>query len=286
MLHRSSPGQREVRFKVEAFALNRADILYITGEHYTELKLPSRVGSEAAGIVDAVGPGSSPKVGDRVSSVPFFTTQSDLPLMFRGSSPSSQPSDYLAPPPSVEGYSATEACSVWMQYLTAYFALKTVGGLSRHMNVLITAAASSAGVGAIQMAKALGATAIATTRSSDKEAFLKKVGADHVIITRLGTDFAPEIRKLTDGRGVDVVFDPVSADAHQGLHERAQLGRAGYHLRHAQRAGHQYPDPAVDPLQGLGAPLFDVQPREIPGGVEGVGSASSWSRSRPAGSGP
>ena len=51
------PGPGEVRFKVEAFALNRADILYITGEHYTELKLPSRVGSEAAGIVDAVGPG-------------------------------------------------------------------------------------------------------------------------------------------------------------------------------------------------------------------------------------
>lgn len=203
------PGPGEVRFKVEAFALNRADILYITGEHYTELKLPSRVGSEAAGIVDAVGPGvESVKVGDRVSSVPFFTTQSDRHGV-QGEF-AIVPADYLAPWP--EGYSATEACSVWMQYLTAYFALKTVGGLSRHMNVLITAAASSAGVGAIQMAKALGTTAIATTRSSDKEAFLKKVGADHVIITRLGTDFAPEIRKLTEGRGVDVVFDPVSGE--------------------------------------------------------------------------
>jgi NADPH2:quinone reductase len=206
---RAEPGPGEVRFKVEAFALNRADILYITGDHYTELKLPSRIGSEAAGVVDAVGPGvETVKVGDRVSSVPFFTTQSDR----HGAQGEFAivPAEYLAPWP--EGYSATEACSVWMQYLTAYFALKTVGRLDRGMAVLITAAASSAGVGAIHTAKALGAPVIATTRTAEKQAFLEKVGADHVIVTRTGTDFAPEIRALTAGRGVDVVFDPISGE--------------------------------------------------------------------------
>jgi NADPH:quinone reductase-like Zn-dependent oxidoreductase len=60
------------------------------------------------------------------------------------------------------------------------------------------------------MAKALGATAIATTRNPDKVSFLREVGADHVIVTTKGVDFAPEMRAATDGRGVDLVFDPVS----------------------------------------------------------------------------
>ncbi|MBL0372366.1 zinc-dependent alcohol dehydrogenase family protein [Rhizobium sp. KVB221] len=203
----AEPGPGEVRLKVDAFALNRADILYITGSHYTELKLPSRIGSEAAGIVDSVGPGVDHiKVGDRVSTVPFFTTQSERHGV-QGEF-AIVPAGYVAPWP--EGFTATEACSVWMQYLTAYFALVTVGELSIGKSVLIAAAASSAGVGAIQMAKALGANVIATTRQEQKIAFLKSVGADHVIVTKKGVDFSLEIRAATQGRGVDVVFDPVS----------------------------------------------------------------------------
>lgn len=110
------PGPGEVRFKVSAFALNRADILYIGGEHYTELKLPSRVGSEAAGVVDAVGPGvESHAVGDRVSSIPFFTAQTDR-YGVQGEY-AIVPAPFLAQWP--EGFSAVEGCSVWMQYLTA-----------------------------------------------------------------------------------------------------------------------------------------------------------------------
>jgi NADPH:quinone reductase len=205
----AEPGPGEVRFKVEAFALNRADILYITGEHYTELKLPSRIGSEAAGVVDAVGPGVETfKAGDRVSSVPFYTTQSERHGV-QGEF-AIVPAEFLAPWP--EGFSPVEACSVWMQYLTAYFALRTVGELSAGKTALITAAASSAGVGAIQTAKAIGASVIATTRTAGKEAFLRKVGADHVIVTGTGGDLAPELRKMTGGKGADVVFDPVSGD--------------------------------------------------------------------------
>jgi NADPH:quinone reductase len=201
------PGPGEVRFKVSAFALNRADILYIDGEHYTELKLPSRVGSEAAGVVDAVGPGvESYAVGDRVSSIPFFTAQTDR-YGVQGEY-AIVPAPFLAPWP--EGFSAVEGCSVWMQYLTAYFALVTVGKLGSDMSALITAASSSAGIGAIQTAKAVGARVVATTRQADKVAFLESVGADHVIVTQSGRDFSESIRDATDGKGVDVVFDPIS----------------------------------------------------------------------------
>jgi NADPH2:quinone reductase len=201
------PGPGEVRFRVSAFALNRADILYIDGEHYTELKLPSRVGSEAAGFVDAVGAGvDNYAVGDRVSSVPFFTPQSDRHGV-QGEF-AIVPAQFLAPWP--EGYSAVEACSVWMQYLTAYYALLTVGKLGPGMSALITAASGSAGIGAIQMAKAVGATVVATTRQADKVPFLKRVGADHVIVTESGRDFSESIRDATGGKGVDVVFDPIS----------------------------------------------------------------------------
>jgi NADPH:quinone reductase len=105
--------------------------------------------------------------------------------------------------------SAVEACSIWMQYLTAYYALPTVGKLEQGMRVLITAATSSAGVGAIQTAKAVGATVVATTRQADKVPFLTSVGADHVIVTQSNSDFSKSLRGATGGKGVDVVFDPI-----------------------------------------------------------------------------
>ncbi|MDM9623241.1 hypothetical protein A6U87_06185 [Rhizobium sp. AC44/96] len=203
----AEPGLGEVRLKIQAFALNRADILYITGQHYTELKLPSRIGSEASGIIDAIGPGvTRVKVGDRASTVPFYTTQSERHGV-QGEF-AIVPEGYLAPWPG--NFSAEEACSVWMQYLTAYYALVSVGKLSTGKSAVIVAAASSAGIGAIHTAKAVGAMAIATTRQPSKVDFLRSVGADHVIVTKKGVDFSPEIRVATDGKGADLVFDPVS----------------------------------------------------------------------------
>lgn len=203
----AEPGPGEIRLKVLAFALNRADILYMTGQHYTELKLPSRIGSEASGVVDAVGPGvGRVKVGDRVSTVPFFTTQSERHGV-QGEF-AIVPEGFAAPWP--EGFTAEEACSTWMQYLTAYYALMTVGQLSRGKSALIAAAASSAGIGAIHTARALGALVIATTRQPSKVDFLKGTGADHVIVTRKDEDFSDTLRGLTGGKGVDLVFDPIS----------------------------------------------------------------------------
>lgn len=201
------PGPGEVRFKVRAFALNRADQQYIKGAHYNVLKLPSRLGSEASGIVDAVGSGvNNFRAGDRVSAVPFYSEEFQRHGVH--GEIATVPAEYLTPWP--KGLSAAESCSVWMQYLTAYFALAKVGELGPGKTVLLTAASSSAGVGAIQVAKALGAKVIATTRQERKRDFLKQTGADHVVITTSGENFAMSLREFTGGKGVDVVFDPIA----------------------------------------------------------------------------
>ena len=203
------PGPGEVRFRVRAFAINRADVHYINGDQDTGRKPPSRVGSEAAGVVDAIGPGvTSHSIGDRVSSIPHFTPHSDRHGV-QGEF-AVVPAEYLAPWPS--GFSAAEACSVWMQYLTAYYGLITVGRLQRGQWLLAAAASSSAGAAAVQMGKAIGARVIATTRSPAKAEFVHRMGAKNVLVTSRGTDFSPELRRVTEGHGVDLVYEPLGGD--------------------------------------------------------------------------
>lgn len=197
------PGPGEVRYRVQAIGLNRADLLYMQGGHYTPSAFPMRIGYEACGVVDAVGAGVAEfKVGDRVSAVPF----GDPKYCVAGES-AITPARFLAPWPG--GYSAEEAAATWMQYMTAYFPLKEVSTLAAGDVVLITAASSSAGLGAIQLAKYLGARVIATTRTSDKRDFLLGVGADLVVATA-EENLAKRILEWTDNRGVRVVYDAVA----------------------------------------------------------------------------
>ena len=146
------------------------------------------------------------RVGDRVSSVPFYSSEFERHGVH--GEIATIPEEYLTPWP--KGLSAAQSCSVWMQYLTAYFALAKVGELGPGKTVLLAAAASSAGTGAIQIAKALGAKVIATTRQERKRDFLEQTGADHVVITTSGENFAESLREFTGGKGVDVVFDPIA----------------------------------------------------------------------------
>lgn len=199
----SEPGPGEVRYRVHAMGLNRADILYMQGGHYTPSMFPVRIGYEAAGIVDAVGSGVAEfKIGDRVSAIPFGD-----PKYCVGGESAITPARFLAPWPG--GYSSEEAAATWMQYMTAYFPLKEVATVAAGDAVLITAASSSAGLGAIQLAKYLGARVIATTRSNDKKDFLLRAGADYVVATD-GGEVSARILEFTDNRGVRVVYDAVA----------------------------------------------------------------------------
>ena len=198
------PGEGEIRLKVEAIGLNRAEVMFRAGQYLEDPELPSRLGYEAAGIVDALGPGTSGlQIGDRVSTIPGFSMGK---YGVYGESA-------IVPAHAVASYpdnlSPSEGASIWMQYLTAFGALVEFGKLKPEDAVLITAASSSVGLAAIQVIKAAGATAIAATRGAGKKQFLLDAGADHVVVTD-EEDLAESVLARTSGNGANIIFDPVA----------------------------------------------------------------------------
>ena len=200
----SPPGEGEVRLKVAAIGINRAEVMFRQGVYLESPELPSRLGYEAAGTVDAVGPGvSGIQVGDRVSTIPSFSM---IQYGVYGES-AIVPAHAVARYP--DALSTVEGAAIWMQYMTAYGALIEYGKARKDTSVLITAGSSSVGLAAIQIAKSVGARAVATTRGPDKKQFLLEAGADHVIVTD-EADMAEQTMAITDGRGADIIFDPVA----------------------------------------------------------------------------
>jgi NADPH:quinone reductase-like Zn-dependent oxidoreductase len=116
--------------------------------------------------------------------------------------------------------SPIEAAAIWMQYVTAYGALVTFGNLKADDFVVIPAASSSVGLAAIQITKAEGATAIATTRTATKRAELLSLGADHVIVTD-EEDLVQRVKQITSGAGARLIFDPVAGPFVEKLAEAA-----------------------------------------------------------------
>jgi NADPH:quinone reductase-like Zn-dependent oxidoreductase len=110
-----------------------------------------------------------------------------------------------------KGFTAEEACSVWSAAITSYYPLVELGHVCAGDTVLVTAGSSSSGIGAIQMAKLLGAQVIATSRTMDKAPFLKEVGAD-LVIPSDDADVSAETMRFTRGEGVRIVFDTITGD--------------------------------------------------------------------------
>lgn len=212
------PGQDEVKLRLEAAGLNRAELLYMAGHYYEKPQLPSRVGYEVMGVVEAVGPGvDSSWIGKRVGTVPGYSMNRNGAL----GEEAVVPAEWLVDHP--QQLSAVEGASVWMQYLTAYSGLMLHGKLAKGEFVLLTAASSSVGLAAIQIAKAEGATAIATTRHGDKREALLAQGADHVIATE-EEDLPARVREITSGKLPRIVFDPVGGPFLGKLVEAAAPG--------------------------------------------------------------
>jgi NADPH2:quinone reductase len=198
------PGPGEVRIAVKALGLNRAEVLFREGKYLETAKLPSRIGYEASGHVDKLGPGVETfKIGDYVSTIPSFA-QSQFGVY---GDEAIVPARSLTRMP--QNLSATEAAASWMAYLTAYGALVELGNLKKGQYVVITAASSSVGLAAIQLVKDIGAISIATTRSNLKKEALSKAGADYVIATEQ-EDLAARILEITKNTGADIVFDSVA----------------------------------------------------------------------------
>jgi NADPH:quinone reductase-like Zn-dependent oxidoreductase len=212
------PGVGEVRLAVEAIGLNRAEVMFRNGQYLENPVLPSRLGYEAAGIVDALGPGTDGvKIGDRVSTIPSFSMGT---YGVYGES-AVVPAYAVASYP--ESLSPVEGAAIWMQYLTAFGALIEFGQLQKGASVLITAASSSVGLAAIQIAKSVGAIVIAATRGAGKKSALMSAGADQVIATD-EEDLVERVMTITSGKGVNLVFDPVAGPSLGALAEAAAPG--------------------------------------------------------------
>ena len=212
------PGKGEVRLRVHAIGLNRAEVMFRVGGYLVEPQFPSKIGYEASGVIEAVGPDvDKAMIGKKYSTVPCF----DLGKYGVYGEVAIVPVYALAAYP--EQLSFIEATSIWMQYLTAYGALLHYGKLKKNDYVLITAASSSVGIAAIQVARAEGAISIAATRTAEKKAELLQQGANYVILTN-DEDLPSRVHEITHGKGVNVAFDPVAGKRVETLAEALAPG--------------------------------------------------------------
>lgn len=189
-------GAGEVRIRVRAAGINFADLMARLGLYPDAPKVPCVVGYEVAGVVDSVGEGvTRVAVGDRVFGMPKFGGYTDTLVLKEG--------QVFRMPAAM---TFEEAAALPVVYLTAHHMMLFTGNVRRRSRVLIHSAAGGVGQAAIQLAKTRDCE-IFGIASKSKHAFIKELGCQHPIDN--DADYVAEIRALTDGRGVDLVLDPV-----------------------------------------------------------------------------
>jgi NADPH:quinone reductase-like Zn-dependent oxidoreductase len=198
-----APNPQEVRIQVKAIGLNRADTMYRSGFYIENPVFPSKLGYEAAGVIEALGAAVQGfDIGDKVNIIAAFSlneygTYGEL-INIPAYTLQKMPADL----------SFDQAASIWTNYLTAYGLLIEDAKIKSGQYVLITAASSSAGLAAIQVANMVDGITIAVTTTTAKKEALLKAGAKHVIVTS-EQDIAGEVQAITGGKGADIILDPV-----------------------------------------------------------------------------
>lgn len=194
------PGPGEARVRHTYVAVNFIDIYFRTGQY--PLALPNGLGSDAVGVVEAIGEGVDDiKVGDRVGYLLGPQgAYSDVRVM---------PADVLIPLP--DGISDKTAATLIMKGMTAQYLFRQVFPLKGGETILYHAAAGGVGLIACQWARALGVTMIGTVSTDEKAEVAKAHGCTHVIVSSR-ENIAKRVRELTGGKGVEVVFDSVGKD--------------------------------------------------------------------------
>jgi len=196
------PKAGEVLIKVEAIALNFFDILQCQGKYQEKHPLPFTPGAEISGIIEEFDDEINFSVGQRVLATPHL--------------PKGGFSEYVVVAgksvyPIPDSLSFNEAAALFITYQTAYYALHRNAHLLAGETLLVHAGSGGVGSAAIQLGKAAGATVIATAGSDEKIQVCKQLGADYVINYR-SDDFVQIVKGITDGKGADVIFDPVGGD--------------------------------------------------------------------------
>lgn len=196
-----TPGPGEVVIDVHAAALNFPDTLIIQGKYQFQPDLPFTPGGEAAGVVSAIGDGvSDVTVGSRVITIGLNGAFAEKWAV---------PATDLMPMPGHLTY--VEAAAFGLTYGTSYYALKQRANLQPGETLLVLGAAGGVGASAVEIGKAMGATVIAAASTAEKLTFASEMGADHGI-NYMDDNLRSRIEELTDGRGVDVVYDPVGGE--------------------------------------------------------------------------
>jgi len=205
------PGPGQARVRHSLVAVNFIDIYFRTGRY--PLPLPNGLGSDAVGVVEAVGEGVTDiRVGDRVGYLLGPQgAYADVRLI---------PADVLIPLP--DGISDRTASTLMMKGLTAQYLFRQVFPLKGGETILYHAAAGGVGLVACQWARAIGVTMIGTVSTDEKAAIAKAHGCTHTIVTSR-EDIAKRVREITDGKGVPVVYDSVGKDTLQASLDSLQV---------------------------------------------------------------
>ncbi|WP_020191600.1 NADPH:quinone oxidoreductase family protein [Pseudomonas putida] len=205
------PKKNEILLDVQAAGVNFPDTLIIEGKYQFQPPLPFSPGGEAAGVVAAVGEKAGAfKVGDRVMALTgwgAFAEQVAVPFY-----------NVLPIPASMD---FTTAAAFGMTYGTSMHALRQRGQLQAGETLLVLGASGGVGLAAVEIGKAMGARVIAAASSAEKLAVAKAAGADE-LIDYSQANLREEIKRLTGGQGVDVIYDPVGGE----LFEQAVRGLA------------------------------------------------------------
>jgi NADPH2:quinone reductase len=192
------PKTGEARVKIGATGVNFIDIYQRTGLY--PIQTPFTLGMEGAGVVDAVGDGvTEVKQGDRVAYAMVLGSYAEYAIV---------PAWKLAPVPA--NVEAKSAAALMLQGMTAHYLTHSTYALRQGENALIHAAAGGVGLLLVQIAKMLGARVIGTVSTEAKAQLARQAGADDVVLYTQ-TDFLAEVKKLTGGEGVHVVYDSVGA---------------------------------------------------------------------------
>ncbi len=224
-----TPGAGEVLVKIAAIGVNFIDVYHRSGLYPGNL--PFTPGMEAAGVVEAVGPDATEfKPGDRVAYASQQGSYAQYALV---------PQSKLIPVP--DGLDDQSAAAALLQGMTAHYLTDSTYPIQSGDTVLVHAAAGGAGLLLTQLAKRRGARVIGTVSTEEKEALARQAGADEIILYNQ-TDFETEVKRLTDGAGVAVVYDSVGKTTF--LKSLNCLKLRGYLVLYGASSG---PAPAIEP---------------------------------------
>ena len=228
------PGEGEVLVKIEAIGVNYIDTYFRAG-FYKAPESPVKLGSEAAGKVVKAGRGANWQVGQRVAYSMARGSYAEYAVV---------PQQFLVELPAAVSFE--NGAAVMLQGMTAHYLTHSTYPLKAGDTCLIHAAAGGAGLMLVQIAKIAGATVIGTVSTTEKAQLAKDNGADHIIFYT-EQDFVTEVKRITNGKGVNVVYDSVGKTTFHKSLDCLRPTRVDGHLRPIERPHRRNRPPPSEP---------------------------------------